>query len=189
MTVFYTSDHHFSHRSIMHYEDHRTVYPSLEAMNEDLIDRWNHQVGKLDHVYHLGDFCFGGPPNWQQVLDRLNGNITLIKGNHDRSKSIKKVAHYFEDIQWMTRVRRHGMEWFLSHFPMEVDNRHHLFSIHGHRHGYGSRLSHQVNVGIDSQVTDRLVGRGWMIPEDLLVEHCLAVNEQTMEELAATMES
>lgn len=183
MTVFYTSDHHFHHHNIMHYEPYRLVHDSVDAMNEALIDQWNQQVHKLDHVYHLGDFCFGGPTKWKEVLDRLNGKITLIRGNHDRSKSLKHVYSYFESVEWMVRVRRHGMEWFLSHYPMEVDNRHHLFSIHGHRHGYDSRLTHQVNVGIDSQVTKSLVGHGWMIPEDLLVAHCLRVNDQTMQEI------
>ncbi|EXZ49429.1 hypothetical protein M109_1793 [Bacteroides fragilis str. 3397 N2] len=31
----------------------------------------------------LGDFCLGGSAEWTKMLDRLNGKIYLIMGNHD----------------------------------------------------------------------------------------------------------
>ena len=36
-----------------------------------------------DIVFHLGDFCLGGSHEWTKILNRLNGKIYLILGNHD----------------------------------------------------------------------------------------------------------
>ena len=50
-------------------------------MNEALIASWNARVGKNDLVYHLGDFAWG---DWRPILERLNGDIILISGGHDK---------------------------------------------------------------------------------------------------------
>lgn len=47
---------------------------------------WNNTVGQDDIVFHLGDFCLGGSAEWTKILDRLNGKIYLIMGNHDLQK-------------------------------------------------------------------------------------------------------
>jgi calcineurin-like phosphoesterase family protein len=57
-------------------------------MNCVLIEKWNKIVGKDDLVYHLGDFCFKGKSTADIFLDKLNGEIILIKGNHDRGVTL-----------------------------------------------------------------------------------------------------
>lgn len=52
-------------------------------MNETIISNWNNTIGQDDIVFHLGDFCLGGSAEWTKMLDRLNGRIHLIMGNHD----------------------------------------------------------------------------------------------------------
>jgi len=79
--IFFTADHHFGHANIIKFSER--PFESLEHMNEELIKRWNEKIGKDDTVYHLGDFSLGKPDFTKEILDRLNGNIHLIKGNHE----------------------------------------------------------------------------------------------------------
>ena len=54
-------------------------------MNRELIERWNSVVKKNDKVWHLGDFILGKKEMAVDIVSRLNGNIYLVKGNHDRN--------------------------------------------------------------------------------------------------------
>ena len=83
---YVTSDTHFGHASIIKY-CHRP-FPNVERMDKVLINNWNKTVNKNDIVYHLGDFALGSKSYKQKILAELNGNIILIRGNHD-----KTVAH------------------------------------------------------------------------------------------------
>jgi calcineurin-like phosphoesterase family protein len=58
-------------------------------MNQGLIEAWNSVVKKDDEVFHLGDFCFKGYDKWVEIIKQLNGQITIIKGNHDKQVSSK----------------------------------------------------------------------------------------------------
>lgn len=79
--IFFTADHHFGHENIIKFSER--PFESLEHMNEELIKRWNEKIGPGDTVYHLGDISLGKPDFTKEILDRLNGNIHLIKGNHE----------------------------------------------------------------------------------------------------------
>ena len=78
--IFFTSDTHFFHKNIIKYCNR--PFGSVEEMNEALVANWNSVVGPDDHVYHLGDFCFGNVEKWNWCLEpgRLNGHIHLILG-------------------------------------------------------------------------------------------------------------
>lgn len=67
-------------------------------MNETMISNWNRVVGPEDIVFHLGDFCLGGSAEWINVLNRLNGKIYLISGNHDIKNLRQNYTRYFEHI-------------------------------------------------------------------------------------------
>lgn len=54
-------------------------------MNEVLIENWNNTVSNNDIVFHLGDFCFGNHAFWKYIINRLNGKIHLIIGNHKKN--------------------------------------------------------------------------------------------------------
>jgi calcineurin-like phosphoesterase family protein len=51
-------------------------------MDAQLIANWNDKVQPDDHVFHLGDFCYGCKPD--SYIGKLNGNIHLINGSHDK---------------------------------------------------------------------------------------------------------
>lgn len=104
--VHFTSDTHFFHRNIIDYTDrpYRTLdgQPDTQAMNRDMIAKWNAQVGKTDLVFHLGDFGFGSHGRLRGIREALNGSIFLIKGNHDSQPSkwllpvLDKWAHFLQ---------------------------------------------------------------------------------------------
>ncbi len=78
--TFFTSDTHFNHANIIKFCNR--PFKDVEQMNDVMIANWNSVIGKDDTVFHLGDFCLGGAAEWTKILDRLNGKIYLIMGNH-----------------------------------------------------------------------------------------------------------
>jgi calcineurin-like phosphoesterase family protein len=82
-------------------------------MNETLIKNWNSRVKPEDVVFHVGDFAYKSSEfDAADVLSRLNGQVILIKGNHDRNNNINVII---EDI----RIRYGGKELLLIHCPEE----------------------------------------------------------------------
>ena len=81
MKVFFTSDLHFGHANVIRFDGR--PFETVEEMNEELIRRWNAKVDKGDLVYVLGDMIWR-MQDCASVIRRLNGQIILIKGNHDR---------------------------------------------------------------------------------------------------------
>ncbi|MBP3702571.1 MAG: metallophosphoesterase, partial [Lachnospiraceae bacterium] len=79
--VFFTSDIHLGHRGVLDFDNR--PWDNLEDMNEGLIKRWNDKVGKGDRVYILGDLCWLSGEKAKALVGRLNGNLYLIRGNHD----------------------------------------------------------------------------------------------------------
>jgi calcineurin-like phosphoesterase family protein len=77
--AYFTADTHFNHANIIYFC--QRPFASASEMNEALIAKWNARVGEGDLVYHLGDFARG---DWDPILARLNGDIVLIRGGHDR---------------------------------------------------------------------------------------------------------
>lgn len=105
--VFLTSDTHFYHGRIIEYCERpfRKLdgQPDIETMNETMVSRWNAVVGPEDTVIHLGDMGFGRdctPEKLRAIRERLNGNMILIRGNHDHkpSKWLLKKDKCYDDL-------------------------------------------------------------------------------------------
>ncbi|MDR3059367.1 MAG: metallophosphoesterase, partial [Prevotella sp.] len=79
--IWFTSDHHFGHKNIIEFS--QRPFLNTDEMNEELIKRWNEKIGTEDMVYHLGDFALMSSGKLRSILDRLNGRIHLIQGNHE----------------------------------------------------------------------------------------------------------
>jgi calcineurin-like phosphoesterase family protein len=132
-SVFLTSDTHFGHVNICNFTnyDGSPVRPwdSVEEMDEEMVKRWNNTVGPKDKVYHLGDVVINRKS--LQILDRLNGDKVLIKGNHDIFP-LKDYVKYFRDIRAYHVMN--GM--ILSHIPVHKESIARFgTNIHGHTHG------------------------------------------------------
>jgi calcineurin-like phosphoesterase family protein len=169
MRTFFTADTHFGHESIIALAGR--PFASLAAMDEALVANWNAVVGRVDRVFHLGDFCFRASLGPAHYRDRLNGEIHLIAGNHD-DKTIKHHAGLFASIDEIREVKVEGQRLLLCHYPMREwpgawRGVWHLF---GHVHGRLDRapLGLSLDVGVDSHdfrpiplaaVAARLAGR------------------------------
>ena len=112
--LFFTADTHFGHRNIIKYCGR--PFSSVEEMNEAIIENWNSVVRKDDTIFHLGDFAMGDTTEWNRILERLNGNIYLILGNHDL-KTIRKGINGFKHIAMQMMICYKGQKIYLNHFP------------------------------------------------------------------------
>ena len=110
--VFFVSDTHFNHSNIIKYCDR--PYKDKYEMDEALIYNWNEIVPEDGVVFHLGDFKWSG--SWNTTLDRLNGKIHLIKGNHDYEAA--RFINRFESIQEQVCINIEGQQILLNHFPI-----------------------------------------------------------------------
>lgn len=143
-SVFLTSDTHFGHVNICkftNYDGSKTrPWDSVEEMDEDMVQRWNETVGPNDKVYHLGDVVINRKS--LQILNRLNGDKVLIKGNHDIFK-LNDYTKYFRDVR-----AYHVMNGcILSHIPVHKDSIARFgANIHGHLHANRVRKPRGVNV-------------------------------------------
>ena len=55
-------------------------------MDEDLIHKWNSVVKYDDLVYHLGNFGVGSVSDLSKIFSRLNGKISIVRGNSDSTR-------------------------------------------------------------------------------------------------------
>lgn len=115
VNLFFTSDTHFWHTNIIKYCNRPFI--DIEEMNEEIIKRWNDKVGKDDIVFHLGDFAFCGSSQYKTLLERLNGKITLILGNHDWRNIKEGYISKFNGVYQQLRIKVDDQRIYLNHFP------------------------------------------------------------------------
>ena len=142
--IFFTSDTHFDHAKIIQLE--KRPFATIEEMNETLIKNWNETVGRGDVVYHLGDFGFGR--NLEPIRERLNGQIILICGNHDRN-NLKPLLKSFGAVKDLHGIKIGEHYVALCHYPLQSWNRSHYgsFHLHGHCHGNMPAYGRRMDVG------------------------------------------
>lgn len=159
---YFTADLHVGHEGTLKWERNARPFSDVDEMDETIVRDWNNRVTPADRVFILGDVSFRSMELTKQFLHRLNGQIFLIKGNHDSSKIIKhlpyaKVSTYdelkFEQADGTTN------KIIMSHFPFLSWNRMHHGSYHLHGHSHGSlqlpdslKDARILDVGIDNTV-------------------------------------
>lgn len=142
------SDLHHFHSNIMKFNAATRPYSSVEEMHEAIRDDWNSKVKPNDVIFHLGDFSFGKKEQTQQVLNKLNGNIVWIAGNHDYAL-FKQMGlpyhHYFE-------VSYDNVKVCMMHYAIAAWNQQGRGSscVHGHSHGAYKGSGRVLDVGWDS---------------------------------------
>ena len=138
--VFFTGDLHFGHENVLAF-DHRP-FETVEEMDVELIRRWNHKVSKGDLVYVLGDFIWKTRnEDAPSLIKSLNGQIILIKGNHDRflhNAKAKEALAGLKDYDDIGVTLEDGTKKrvILSHYfiPMYNGHRHQAIHLHAHSH-------------------------------------------------------
>ena len=114
--IFFVSDNHYGHSNIIGFC--KRPFENVEEMNGEMIKRWNEKVPKDGLVFHLGDFAWGGYNVWKNFREQLNGNIILIKGNHDQKNLTPTAKELFMDVNMQMRIEIEGRKIWLNHFPL-----------------------------------------------------------------------
>lgn len=167
MTTFYTSDCHFGHTNIIKFASR--PFDSVPHMNESLIANWNETVTPDDTVMVLGDFVMGKKDETLPLVERLNGTIYLVPGNHDRVHPMDKQCAKWTPIYEAVGINIVTPEVSvlddpfvtLCHFPFDGDSHHEdrytelrprdegQILFHGHVHEEWQVRGRQINVGCD----------------------------------------
>ena len=155
--AFFTADHHFGHENILAYQPNRGErWGTIEEHDEALIEAWNAKVPPGATVYHLGDVAFRtwcAAGKLVELTRRLNGRITLLRGNHD--KRISLSARSFSQVHDYLELKTpDGTRVCLFHYPMATWNAGHYGSwhLHGHSHGGLQPVNlRRLDVGVDTR--------------------------------------
>lgn len=140
---YYIADCHFYHRALLDHMDKRG-FASVEDMNEYMIEQWNKKVRKNDEVVILGDLSWGNLEQTQAILDRLQGHLYMIRGNHDYFLDDKKFDRsQFGWIEDYKELKDNKRKVVLCHYPIVCYNGQYrkdengnpkTYMLHGHIH-------------------------------------------------------
>ena len=178
--IWFTADLHAQHPKIVNICN-RPVYLSQKEIENNGVkvkdcsdpgykrlinfanDQWlikdviNNYVGKRDRLYILGDVTMANKIASDKFLDRLNGNKTLIAGNHD--KNISHSTRFTEitqlkDFTFGNKATGLNIHIVLCHYPMLSWNRriHGSWHLYGHVHGRNPGVGRSHDVGIDNSI-------------------------------------
>ncbi len=129
--------HSDEYNQVLRQERDQLVKDSIRQ-DEAIIENWNKVVQPDQLVFHLGDFTFSNDPKTiHSILDRLNGRIILINGNHEKpvhnnhdiKKRFYRIYDYLEVFVKDQRI-------CLFHYPIYEWNQCHrgAWMLHGHTH-------------------------------------------------------
>ena len=149
MRTWFTADTHFGHKNIIKYCNR--PFKDLKEMNATLIKNWNERVSPNDIVIVLGDFAWEKDYSKikERYLDKLNGNILIVRGNHDYS------TLPFPNIFGLV-IENDKEEMYCTHNPIDVNTAYKTNFV-GHVHDLwktkdvvcGETKTKLINVGVD----------------------------------------
>lgn len=153
--IYFTSDTHFGSEMIIRFTNR--PFSSTEEMDEHLIKAWNETVPNDAIVFHLGDFCDDGA--FERYAGRLNGEIHLVCGNHDKVGD----KHPFASISEQKTIYVDGQRIILNHYPLLCfgGERTCSWQLFGHVHSGGGN-----NTGYDLQRLSMLFPRQYDVGVD-----------------------
>jgi calcineurin-like phosphoesterase family protein len=144
-STFFTSDTHYAHQNIVRgvtrwedksgCRDHETV----EEMNELLVENINRTVGVDDHLFHDGDWSFGGASKVKEFRAKIRcRNVHLVLGNHDtlihRDPALQSL---FSTVSFYREISMNSQKIVLCHYPLMTWNGWYegSWQLYGHCHG------------------------------------------------------
>ncbi len=138
--IFFTGDLHFGHANVIAFDNR--PFKTVEEMDAKLIRRWNNKVGNGDLTYVLGDMIWKARnDDAPELIKSLNGQIILIKGNHDRflhNAKAKAALAGIKDYDDICVSLEDGTKKrvILSHYFTPMYNGHRYQAIHLHAHSH-----------------------------------------------------
>lgn len=153
--TYFNSDIHHSHKNIVKFTN-RGTETTIENHDDWLVNLWNKQVKPNDIVYSLGDLSFASKyDDLAKFVSKLNGNINLIKGNHDKTEFLNRLKADGLINNWWDykeiKIGDHPIVLF--HYPITSWHKQGYGSWHcfGHSHGnLQSPKGKMLDVGLDS---------------------------------------
>jgi calcineurin-like phosphoesterase family protein len=141
---WFTSDLHFDHTNIMKHCNR--PFKNVQDMNVHLVHHFNKVVGRGDVVVIAGDITLHTNTElvWDRWMSKLNGNLIILKGNHDHW--IRKEKRY------LYHKRINKIHVAVGHYPMRTwqNSIHGSLNLHGHSHGTLRPFKNQLDIGVDS---------------------------------------
>lgn len=133
---FYVSDLHFGHANVLKFD--KRPFETVEEMDREMVRYWNETVDKDDHVYILGDFCWGKAKQWAELLPQLKGQKHLILGNHDLRQMPAGVRRHFASVDRLKEiVDDEGRHIIMCHYPLPIyrcSYNENMYMFYGHVH-------------------------------------------------------
>ena len=163
--IYCTSDWHFNHDKPFIYQPRGFL--SIEEMNQAIIEKHNSIVKPDDIVYCLGDCCLGGSEEDvlnenKKLIEKLNGQIHIIRGNHCTNKRVemyKTCSNVVECEGYATVIKYRKYYFYLSHYPTvttngKVESLHQVtLNLSGHTHSpqrFCDEIPFLFNVALDA---------------------------------------
>ena len=179
---FFIADTHFYHKNIIIYASR--PFRDVEEMNEKIIENWNSRVKPRDTVYHLGDFAMCSNTLLSGIMDRLNGKILLVRGNHDNRNMTAWQDLGFTVLR-CPPIELKKEKILLSHYPLlDTQIPEGWINVHGHIHDkmLNACVYHNREGGLENEFPKRQYS-----PEKHICVSVERINytPQTLEEVLA----
>lgn len=125
MSVYFSSDFHLGHKSILKYRD---MFKDIEEHDNLIFDSIS-KLNKRDILFILGDFIFDGDDYqyYVGIINKMSCRIKVVMGNHDSLR-----LHNDFDIQLPLFSYKNNWVSHCPIHPQEMRNR--FGNIHGHLH-------------------------------------------------------
>lgn len=144
--IFLTSDLHVGHANILRFCNR--PFLDIKDMSKGLIENWNRVVEETDIVFDLGDmFWWDSRHDIRKFIDKLNGVIYKVPGNHDMDIYRLFELCRTEKVTLLDDVNQvfvaglypdkpsKQLEFWVSHIPMATwPHFEHAPSFFGHIH-------------------------------------------------------
>lgn len=188
--IYFTSDCHLFHNNIIKYESITRPFNTVEEMNEVIITNWNNTVKPEDEVYVLGDFIMGMADNIEPTLKRLNGKITLVRGNHDTKTKLAEYRRLEIEVKDIVYIPYKGRFFIGCHFPMTneefirmvIEDNSEVVFLYGHTHSKSPKgyVNGTYHIGADTNnLTPISIEQIWKEcwPEEIMTPEIVSYKE------------
>lgn len=114
-------------------------FSNVKEMDEYIVDKWNKKVSNSDTVWILGDIV--SPERFDKdLLNRLNGKIHLILGNHDYP--VRKLIASETKIELCAEnVLYSDNNIVMFHYPIMDWNGRDIGTIHLYGHVHNKKIA------------------------------------------------
>lgn len=133
---YFVSDLHMGHKNVLAFDNR--PFKTIEDHDKTIINNWNDTVELDDDVYLLGDISWHNATKTIEIFKQLNGNIHLIKGNHDGKllKNRELQSRFVEIVDYKELQLENGKGIVLCHYPIPCFKNHYYgwYHLYGHVH-------------------------------------------------------